>query len=50
MRKVIRGCANDKNLNLILVGTISVSQSKDKRSPTARQDRRYFGQTRSNDL
>jgi hypothetical protein len=33
MRKVIRGYARDKHSNLILVGTISVPQSKDKRSP-----------------
>jgi hypothetical protein len=34
MRKVIRGYAKDKNLNLILVGTIPVPHSsKDKRSP-----------------
>ena len=42
MRKVIRGYAKDKNLNLILVGTIPVPQSKDKRSPTARQDKRHL--------
>ncbi len=38
MRKVIRGYAKDKNLNLILIGTIPVPHSKDKRSPVARQD------------
>ena len=35
MRKVIRGYAKDKNLNLILIGTIPVPHSKDKRSPDA---------------
>ncbi len=38
MRKVIRGYARDKDSNLILMGTIPVPQSKDKRSPGARQD------------
>jgi len=42
MRKVIRGYAKDKNLNLILIGTIPVPHSKDKRSPAARQDKRYL--------
>ena len=44
MRKVIRGYAKDKNLNLILIliGTIPVPYSKDKRSPAARQDKRYL--------
>jgi len=42
MRKVIRGYAKDKNLNLILVGTIPVPHSKDKRSPVARQDKRHL--------
>jgi hypothetical protein len=41
MRKVIRGYAKDKNLNLI-IGTIPVPHSKDKRSPVARQDKRYL--------
>jgi hypothetical protein len=41
-RKVIRGYAKDKNLNLILIGTIPVPHSKGKRSPTARQDKRYL--------
>ena len=40
VRKVIRGYAKDKNLNLILIGTILVPHSKDKRSPGARQDKR----------
>jgi hypothetical protein len=38
MRKVIRGYARGKDSNLILMGTIPVPQSKDKRSPGARQD------------
>ena len=42
MRKVIRGYAKDKNLSLILIGTIPIPHSKDKRSPTARQDKRYL--------
>jgi hypothetical protein len=42
VRKVIRGYAKDKNLNLILIGTIPVPHSKNKRSPTARQDKRYL--------
>jgi len=44
MRKVIRGYAKDKNLNLILIliDTIPVPHSKDKRSPAARQDKRYL--------
>ena len=40
MRKVIRGYATDKDSKLILIGTIPVPQSKDKRSPGARQDKR----------
>ena len=42
MRKVIRGYARDKDSNLILVGTIPVPQSKDNRSPGARQDKRFL--------
>jgi hypothetical protein len=42
MRKVIRGYAKDKNLNVILIGTIPVPHSKDKRSPAARQAKRYL--------
>jgi hypothetical protein len=42
MRKVIRGYARDKDSNLILIGTIPVPQSKDKRSPAARQDKRFL--------
>ena len=40
MRKVLRGYAKDKNLNLSLIGTIPVAHSKDKRSPRERQDKR----------
>ena len=40
MRKVLRGYANNKNGNLLLIGTISVPHSKDKRTPRERQDRR----------
>jgi hypothetical protein len=42
MRKVIRGSAKDKNLNVILIGTIPVPHSKDKCSPAARQVKRYL--------
>jgi len=42
MRKVIRGYAKDKNLNLILIGTIPVPHSKGKCSPVARQDKKYL--------
>ncbi len=42
MRKVIQGYATDKNLNLVLVGTISVPHSKDKRSPAERHAKRYL--------
>jgi len=42
MRMVIQGYAKDKNLNLTLVGAIPVPHSKHKRSPVARQDKRYL--------
>jgi hypothetical protein len=42
MRKVIRGYAKEKNLNVILIGTIPVPHSKDKCSPAARQAKRYL--------
>jgi hypothetical protein len=42
MRKVFRGYAKDKNGNLILIGTISIPHSKDKRSPRERQDKRHL--------
>ena len=34
--------AEDKNLNLVPIGTIPVPQSKDKRSPAARHEKRYL--------
>ena len=40
MRKVLRGYANNKNGKLLLIGTISVPHSKDKRTPRERQDKR----------
>ena len=40
--KCLRGYAKDKNLNLVLIGTIPVPHSKDKRSPAARQDKRHL--------
>ncbi len=42
MRKVIRGYAKHKGDHLIIIGTIPVSQSKDKRNPAARQDKRFL--------
>jgi hypothetical protein len=42
MRKVIRGYARGKDSNLILVGTIPIPQSKDKRSPKERQKKRHL--------
>ena len=42
MRTVIRGYARDKDRNLVLVGTIPVPHSKDKRSPREGQDRRHL--------
>jgi hypothetical protein len=42
MRKVIRGYAKDKNLNLILIGTIPVPHNKGKCSPVASQDKKYL--------
>jgi hypothetical protein len=42
MRKVVRGYAKDKNGNLILIGTIPVPHSKDKRSPRERQDKQHL--------
>jgi hypothetical protein len=42
MRKVIRGYARGKDSNLILIGTIPVPHSKHKRSPVARQDKKYL--------
>jgi hypothetical protein len=42
MAKVLRGYAKDNNGNLILIGTISVPHSKDKRSPRERRDKRHL--------
>ena len=42
MRKVLRGYAKDKDGNLIVIGTIAVPHSKDKRSPKERQDKRHL--------
>jgi hypothetical protein len=40
MSKVLRGYAKDKDGNLILIGTIQVPHSKDKRSPRERKNQR----------
>jgi hypothetical protein len=42
MRRVLRGYANGKNGNLILIGTIPIPHSKDKRSPREREDKRHL--------
>ena len=42
MRKVLRGYTKDKNGNLIVIGTIVVPHSKDKRSPKERQEKRHL--------
>jgi len=42
MRKVVRGYAKDKDGNLVLIGTIDVPHSKDRRSPRERQDKRHL--------
>ena len=42
MRKVIRGYARDKDSNLILIGTIFVPNSKDKRTSVARHEKRVL--------
>jgi hypothetical protein len=42
MRKVLRGYAKDRDGNLIQIGTIPLANSKDKRSPRERQDRRHL--------
>ena len=42
MRKVIRGYAKDKDGDRILIGTVPVPHSKDKRSPRERQDKRHL--------
>jgi hypothetical protein len=42
MRKVLRGYAKDRDGNLIQIGTIPLPNSKDKRSPRERQDKRHL--------
>ena len=42
MRKVVRGYAKHQDGNLILVGTIPVPHSKDKRCPRERRDQRHL--------
>jgi hypothetical protein len=42
MRRVLCGYANGKDGNLILIGTIRMPHSKDKRSPREREDKRYL--------
>jgi hypothetical protein len=42
MRKVLRGYAKDQDGNLILIGTIPVPHSKDKRCPRERRDQRHL--------
>jgi hypothetical protein len=42
MRKVLRGCAKGQDGNLIQIGAIPVSHSKDKPSPRERQDKRHL--------
>ena len=42
MRKVLRGYAKDKDGNLIVIGTIPVPHSKEKRSPRERQAKRHL--------
>ena len=42
MSKVLRGYAKGKDGNLILIGTIPIPHSKDKRSPREREDKRHL--------
>ncbi len=42
MRKVVRGYARDKDSNLVLIGTIPVPHSKDKRAHGERRDKRFL--------
>jgi hypothetical protein len=42
MRKVLRGYAKGKDGDHILIGTIPIPHSKDKRSPREREDKRYL--------
>ena len=42
MRRVLRGYAKDQDGKVILIGTIPIPHSKDKRSPRERQDKRHL--------
>ena len=42
MRKVLQGYAKAKNGDLIRIGTIPVPHSKEKRSPSEREDKRHL--------
>jgi hypothetical protein len=42
MRKVLRGYAKGQDGTLILIGTIPVPHSKDKRCPRERRDQRHL--------
>jgi hypothetical protein len=42
MRKFLRAYTKDKDGNLIVIGTIAVPHSKDKRSPRERQEKRHL--------
>ncbi len=42
MHKVLRGYAKGQNGNPILIGTIPIPHSKDKRSPVERRDKRHL--------
>jgi hypothetical protein len=42
MRKVLRAYTKDKNGNPIVIGTIVLPHSKDKRSPRERQEKRHL--------
>ena len=42
MRKVLQGYAKAKKGDLIQIGTIPVPHSKDKRSPSEREDKRHL--------
>jgi hypothetical protein len=42
MRKVLGGYAKGKNGNLVLIGTIPIPHSKDKRSDREREDKRHL--------
>jgi hypothetical protein len=42
MREVVRGYAKDQDGNLILIGTIPIPHSKDKRCSRERRDQRHL--------